>query len=87
LSILLQHAPATAELILVYLSAGKALLENLERIDPRLSRSATSCAATPFVPSSTSVVTVVGAPFVAVWTTRSFVFMPVLPVLGTGPDA
>jgi hypothetical protein len=89
LSILLQHAPATSELILVDLSTRKALLEHLDWIDPGPSGSvaAPSAAVVPFALTSTLVVTVVGTELVAVGTTRTFVLMPVSPVLGTGPDA
>jgi hypothetical protein len=80
----LQHAPATSELVFVYLATREALLENLQWIDPELSRSVTR-ATTPVAAAATSVQTQVVVPFV---TARSLlVFMPVLPVLGTGPDA
>jgi hypothetical protein len=85
LSILLQNAPATSELILVYLSARKTLLENLERFDQDLYGSVIS-AAVPFICAAALVVTRVGVPFVTPVTLRSLVLMQVSSVLGAGSD-
>jgi hypothetical protein len=85
LRILLQHAPATSELILVNLSTRKTPLKNTEWINPVPSGSVLTAAAT-FTSAATFVVTRVAVTVVSPVTLRSFMLMEVSSVLGTSTD-